>query len=145
MKMNNSIISVKNLSFSYDREFPILRQLNIDFKTNECVSIIGPNGCGKTTLGFCLAGIIPNIIHGNMEGDIFIDSTNLNESTFNHKAGYLFQNPDNQFITLRVKDEIEFGLRNLSYSPNKIKEESDNLIHRFHLEKLIEYSHLLIW
>ncbi len=141
--MKQPIISVKNLSFSYDRDSPILRQLNIDFKSNECVSIIGSNGCGKTTLGFCLSGIIPNIIHGNIEGDIFIDKTNLKESTLNHKLseiGYLFEDPDNQFITLRVKDEIEFGLRYLSYSPNKIKEKANHVIHRFHLNKLIEYS-----
>ncbi len=139
----DTIASVKNLSFSYSSDRPILQNLSIDFRQNECVSIIGSNGCGKTTLSFCLSGIIPNIIHGHQEGAVVLGNTNMKDLSVSNKAsrlGYLFEDPDNQFITLRVKDEIEFGLRNLSYSPDRIEDISDDAVRRFNLNALLEQS-----
>lgn len=42
-------MSIRNLSFSYDSE-PVLQGVDLDFKRGRFYSILGPNGCGKTTL-----------------------------------------------------------------------------------------------
>jgi len=45
-----AIISLKDIQFSYEKDFPIIKNFSHDFKSNECTAIIGPSGCGKTTL-----------------------------------------------------------------------------------------------
>jgi len=51
------IISIKNLFFSYNQH-PVLRDVNIDIYEREVVSIVGPNGGGKTTLLRLILGLL---------------------------------------------------------------------------------------
>ena len=45
-----AIISLKNIHFAYEKDYPIIENLSHDFHSNQCTAIIGPSGCGKTTL-----------------------------------------------------------------------------------------------
>lgn len=54
--MNENIIEIKNLSFSYNNSL-ILQNINLQIKEGEFISIIGPNGAGKTTLLNILCGL----------------------------------------------------------------------------------------
>jgi len=45
-----AVLSLQDISFSYETDCPILQNLSYDFHSNQCVAIIGPSGCGKTTL-----------------------------------------------------------------------------------------------
>lgn len=51
-------MKVVNASFAYEKEF-VLRDINVEIKKNALTGIIGPNGCGKTTLIKILTGILP--------------------------------------------------------------------------------------
>lgn len=64
------IISIKNLSFSYEKE--ILKNINLDIEKGTFVSIIGPNGAGKSTLLKSICGLLHDY-----KGDIIIDNNNL--------------------------------------------------------------------
>lgn len=68
-----SIISIKNLSFSYRRK-EILKNISIEIEREEITGIIGPNGCGKSTL----AKNIIKYLTGKYE-DFKIDNKNLKE------------------------------------------------------------------
>lgn len=68
-----SIISIKNLSFSYRRK-EILKNISIEIEREEITGIIGPNGCGKSTL----AKNIIKYLTGKYE-DFKIDKKNLKE------------------------------------------------------------------
>jgi NitT/TauT family transport system ATP-binding protein len=57
--MKNSI-EVKNLSFGYDQNNFILRDINLSIRPGELVCILGPSGCGKSTLLNLVAGFIKN-------------------------------------------------------------------------------------
>lgn len=48
------MIEVKDLSFSYEREMPVLRDVSLKIRSGEFFGILGPNGSGKTTLLRCL-------------------------------------------------------------------------------------------
>ena len=68
-----SIISIKNLSFSY-RKKEVLKNINIKIEREEITGIIGPNGCGKSTL----AKNIIKYLTGKYE-DFKIDNKNLKD------------------------------------------------------------------
>ena len=48
-KKDKPIFEVKDVSKSYDGR-PILKKLSLKVHPGECVGVLGPNGCGKTTL-----------------------------------------------------------------------------------------------
>src|SRR3989344_7414173 len=100
---------VQGLNFSYG-DTPILKDINFSAESGQILTFVGPNGSGKTTLSYCLSGIIPHLINGKLRGDVFVDEKNIFEKNFDSvvkKVGYVFQDPENQFITLRVRDELE--------------------------------------
>lgn len=54
---DTTLFSAKNLSFSYDGEKPVLKNLTFSLKKGETVALVGSNGCGKTTLVKLLLGL----------------------------------------------------------------------------------------
>ena len=52
------IISVSNLSKTYDSGFEALRGVNLDIRRGEILALLGPNGAGKTTLISIICGIV---------------------------------------------------------------------------------------
>ncbi|MFQ9157487.1 MAG: ABC transporter ATP-binding protein [Blautia sp.] len=43
-------VNVENISFSYRKEVPLLQNISIDVKPGQRIAIVGPTGCGKTTM-----------------------------------------------------------------------------------------------
>jgi len=106
-----NIIEVKNVSFAYNEEKQGLKDVNFSIDKGEWIAILGHNGSGKSTLAKSLVGLLEP-----QQGEIYIDSVKLTEETaFNlrKKVGIVFQNPDNQFVGVTVKDDIAFGMENL--------------------------------
>ncbi|WP_373423239.1 energy-coupling factor transporter ATPase [Mesoplasma lactucae] len=115
-KLNDIAVEVKNLSFSYDENGPLVLD-DVSFKINkgEYVAIVGHNGSGKSTLSKILIGVItPN--HGTVKmfGNLM---TPQNVEKVRQFIGIVFQNPDNQFIGSTVQDDIAFGLENKRVDP----------------------------
>ena len=70
---NNADISLENLWFAYEQE-PVLKDINLCFKPGRFYSILGPNGCGKTTLLDLLIGhLIPD------RGGVFLRGKSLED------------------------------------------------------------------
>lgn len=94
--MNNSIVSIRDLSKSYYRdslEIPVLQNISLDVTEGEFLALMGPSGSGKTTLLNLIAGIDrPN------KGTIVVAGTDvpsLNESELaewrSRNVGFIFQ------------------------------------------------------
>lgn len=104
------VVSVENLSYLYG-DIPALNGISLQIHAGEFVAIVGENGSGKTTL----------VKHFNnllvpTSGDVMIRGTNTKQCTVARLArhvGLVFQNPDHMFFADTVKDEVEFGLKNL--------------------------------
>ena len=105
-----SLIEVRDLHFRYNSEDRALKGVSLDIEKGEFVCILGHNGSGKSTLAKLLVGLLEP-----RKGTISIDGTILNEDSVDElrkKIGIVFQNPDNQFVGITVKDDIAFGLEN---------------------------------
>ena len=104
-------ISINHISFSYRKDCPVIKDLSLDIEQGDYVSILGHNGCGKSTLARILVGLLfPK------DGNIVISGIEMNEKTLSDirkKIAIVFQNPDNQFIGATVEDDIAFSLENM--------------------------------
>ena len=105
-------IEVKDLTYSYNESTPVLKGISFDIEVGEYVSIVGHNGCGKSTLCKLLIGLLEK-----NSGSIVINGLELNSDNLTKirsKIATVFQNPDNQFIGATVEDDIAFSLENMS-------------------------------
>ena len=107
MKLSG-LIELKNVNFEYIKGKRIIKNVNININVKDITCITGPNGSGKTTLGKLMVGILkPN------SGGIYLfgeNITNMSLGQIGEKIGYLFQNPEKQFFSNTVEDEIKFIL-----------------------------------
>lgn len=105
-----SAVEVSHLSFSYDGQNDVIKDVSFEIPKGSYTTIVGHNGSGKSTIAKLLIGLLKA-----KSGEIKILGNALNEenvySLRNH-VGIVFQNPDNQFIGSTVADDIAFGLEN---------------------------------
>ncbi len=114
------IIEIEKLSFSYTGKRKILEDISLLVEKGEWLAILGHNGSGKSTLAKLLIGLLEPL-----SGSIRIDGLLLEDDTtyeIRKKIGIVFQNPDNQFVGVTVRDDIAFGMENLQV-PRKQMEE----------------------
>jgi energy-coupling factor transport system ATP-binding protein len=103
------LVDARNLSFGYDPDVPVVRHVELDLAAGERVALAGPNGSGKSTLGRLLVGLLrPTTGRVRLGG---VNPSRLPPAELARRAGYVFQNPEHQFLAARVDDEVFMGLR----------------------------------
>jgi energy-coupling factor transporter ATP-binding protein EcfA2 len=115
-----AFLRVKQLSFGYEKKQPILNDIGFVVGRGEMIALCGRNGSGKTTLARLLMHI-----NAPPRGTIWLegkDVADLGAREIASEIGYVFQNPDHQFVTDRVWDEIAYGLKVRNYADNAIAE-----------------------
>jgi energy-coupling factor transport system ATP-binding protein len=104
------LLTVRELSFSYGLAGPAtLKRVTLQLPPAAITAVVGPNGSGKTTLAKCITRI-----NRPPAGSIFlsgVDITRLSQAQLAARVGYVFQNPDHQFVTDRTYDELAYSLR----------------------------------
>ena len=98
-------IKVEDLTYSYDKETPVLSDINFSIKKGEYIGIIGLSGAGKTTLMDCLSGLLIGT------GSILIDETALEASNiknYQNIIGYVTQNTNT--VEGSVVDNVAWGI-----------------------------------
>ncbi len=73
------IISVQNLTKTYDGGFTALNSINLEIKRGEIFALLGPNGAGKTTLISVICGLV-NPSHGKVLADGYDIVTDYREA-----------------------------------------------------------------
>ena len=119
-------IEIENLRFIYpSRETPTLLGITTRVPCGAFVLLTGPTGCGKSTLLRTLNGLIPHASAGKLTGVVRLNGKDIAAqplATTCQQVSLLFQNPDDQLFCTLVEDEVAFGLENLGFPPEAIKE-----------------------
>lgn len=104
-------VEFKDVSFKYyGSDEYVLNQLSFAIEKGSMLAILGHNGSGKSTIAKLMMGLLEVT-----SGDIYIEGEKLTENNVDvlrQKMGIIFQNPDNQFVGVTVRDDIAFGLEN---------------------------------
>lgn len=103
-------IELKNIYFSYSKQVEAVKDFSLLINSGEMVSIIGHNGSGKSTVAKLIVGLLKANRGEILFDDVLLTPDNIDQ--FRLKMGIIFQNPDNQFVGVTVKDDIAFGLEN---------------------------------
>ena len=124
------MIQVKSITKAFAGK-RIIEDLSLEVKNEEILSLLGPNGCGKTTLLNILSGLIRQD-----KGDIYVNDSlvsgkagekSVNVKPSNRKIGYVFQTVS-LFPHMRVEDNVAYGLKSLHLQTKEIKKRTENLL-----------------
>jgi len=110
-------IILKNVSYMDE-----IKNITYTFENNKITTLMGISGSGKTTISYLITGLVLPTKGTISIGENIIDSNTKNFTNIRKNIGYIFQNPEEQFFTNTVKEEIEFGLKNYKYNLDKIEE-----------------------
>ena len=133
------MIECQNLSFSYEKERPVLWDVSFRIGRGEAVGLIGANGAGKSTLMRLMLGLLQG------EGRILVDSVELRRDTLpeiRRKLGFVLQNSDDQMFMPTVYEDMIFAPLNYMLSRAEADARVDAVLARLHLEDLKHrYNH----
>lgn len=136
------MIEVKDYSFRYQGcDQLILNNINLIIHPGEWLLISGLSGCGKSTLALALAGFLGKAIPGQSSGEILINQRNIQDMEIHEISERVFlvqQNPENQFCTLTVRDELAFGLENRRFPENVIEQRIATALAAVQAESLLD-------
>ena len=125
------IIRARGLSVRR-RKTRILHGIDLEFAPGSLTAIVGANGAGKTTLIQALAGVVPP-----PRGQVVVDGMDPGTAAPRDLAariGFVFQNPEHQFIAPTVFDELAHGLRLRHVSEAETRTRVEEMLVRFGLE-----------
>lgn len=134
------MINFSSFSFSYpDSPLPVLRRVNLEIASNSLTLVIGASGSGKSTLLRCINGLVPHFTGGSASGKIDVlgsDPIQDGPGKMAQKIGFVFQEPEAQFVFEQVEDEIVFPLENMGIPRSLMQNRLDQALDR------MEISHL---
>ena len=132
-------VEFKDVSFKYySSEEYIFEHLSFIIENNGMLAILGHNGSGKSTIAKLIVGLLTPT-----SGKILIDDEEVNDDTIDRirqKMGIIFQNPDNQFVGVTVKDDIAFGLENHQIPRKEMIEQIDKYAKLVDMQEYLEYN-----
>lgn len=154
------VLRTRNLSIG--RQEAIAEHISLEFRAGSITALVGSNGAGKSTLSLTLAGLIPALA-GSVEATATLtvphsaapSSTNRTSAPsataptstnpyewpskeLSQRISYVFQNPEHQFATSHVIDEIKISLANRDLSEEEQSKQAQALLQRFGLADYAE-------
>lgn len=119
------MITFHDFRYTYpDQTKPVWPALNLTIDAGDFVLLAGPSGAGKSTLLRCLNGLVPHFSGGTVSGRLVVAGLNpleLGPGPMSRHVGFVFQDPESQFVTDRVEAELAFALENAALPPEEMR------------------------
>jgi energy-coupling factor transport system ATP-binding protein len=122
---------------------PVLSDVTLEIAEGEFVLVAGPSGAGKSTLLRCINGLVPHFSGGTVSGRITVaehDPVAEGPQSLSRLVGFVFQDPEAQFVLDRVEDEIAFALENAAVPPAEMRVRVEEVLHLLDLASLRDRS-----
>ena len=127
------MIEFRNVSFSYEKDTPVLQDLSFRIGDGESVGLIGANGAGKSTLMKLLLGLLQG------QGEILVDGLAVSKATLpeiRRRLGFVLQNSDHQMFMPTVYEDMIFAQLNYGVSREETEQRVDAVLEQLGLTAL---------
>lgn len=128
------IIDIKDLSAGYEKNKPIFTNVNLEIAKGDFYALVGSNGSGKSTLAKTLIRLLETYL-----GKVVLQGKDIMQIKLKDifaNVGYVFQNPEHQFIEDSVWSEIVYSVDQLDINEKDKKKYVHSLLKEFELEDL---------
>ena len=134
-----TVLSTENLSFG--RGTALGTGINLDFHAGEVTALMGPNGAGKSTMALTLAGLLKPI-----DGKVLIADSlkppHAGQEPINWKSkellgriGMVFQEPEHQFASNFVRDEVAIGPKSMGHGEDEAYQTANRMLEQMNLTR----------
>jgi len=134
------MINITNLTFQYPGAHQsVLENVDLQVQSATLTLVTGASGSGKSTLLRCLNGLIPHFSGGKISGSIDVfgsDPITAGPEGMAAKVGFVFQEPEAQFVFDIVEDEIAFSLENAGMPREEMHQRLNEVCHHLDLEHI---------
>ena len=127
------MIEFQHVSFSYEKDRPVIEDLSFRIERGESVGLIGANGAGKSTVMKLLLGLLSG------EGKILVDGIEVNRASLSavrRRLGFVLQNSDNQMFMPTVYEDMIFAPLNYGLSREEAERRVDVVLQQLGLQEL---------
>ncbi|NLN70939.1 MAG: ATP-binding cassette domain-containing protein [Chloroflexi bacterium] len=134
------MIKIKNLSYRYPLGTKnVLDHVSLEIQKGTLTLVTGASGTGKSTLLRCINGLVPHFSGGTISGEIQVfgaDPIAAGVEAMAQTVGFVFQEPEAQFIFDTVEDEIAFSLENAGIPREEMERRIQDAL------QIVKLSHL---
>ena len=135
------LVVFEDVSFRYDEENPlILENVNLKINRGDLIAVLGPNGAGKSTLVKHAIGLLkPTSGRVLVQGE---DTRKMSVAQIARVLGYVFQSPTHMLFAPTVREELEFGPKNLGFEKELMDKAVTESLATVNLNGLADYPPL---
>ncbi len=135
------LVVFENVDFRYSEETPyILQGVNLEIRRGDLIAVLGPNGAGKSTLIKHAIGLLkPTRGRVLVEGK---DTRSMSVAQIARVLGFVFQSPTHMLYAPTVREELEFGPKNLEFKNDALQKSVTESVATVSLKGLEEYPPL---
>lgn len=126
------MIELSHVTYTYpDQPTPALADFSVAIRPGEFVLVVGPSGSGKSTFLRSLNGLVPHFYGGRWAGRAAVlgrDPVALAPRGMADLVGFVFQDPEAQFVVDTVEDELAFAMENFALAPATMRKRVEEVL-----------------
>ncbi len=136
------LLRAEGLAIGRSRERVLAAGLDLQLRAGEALAVTGPNGAGKSTLGLTLGGLLAPLT-GEVRAEALATGAESRPIRWRSRElvtriGTVFQDPEHQFVTASVREELELGPRTIGLDEAETRARVDALVERLRLGALLD-------